>query len=249
MPSSRQLLAISTFVIAIGLLLQIFSSEVYKPINMPPHWLTTSPLLRRLPHTPRRTFSPYSLAGSIQSIPNSFRAFSSASTMSSKSFHDAVQERRSYYALNKESPISDKQLSKIIKDAVLYTPSSFNSQSSRIVVLLAAEHDKFWEITKEVLKPNVPDADQFATTVKKLDGFKAGYGTVCMSKELGVTASLTIKYRSCSSKIRTQFKNSSMRSHFTRINSPNGASTLQPCTNTSSGLASKPKDSVATFSM
>lgn len=216
---------------------------------MPLHWLTTSPLLRWLPHTvPRRNFSPYSLAGSIQSIPNSFRAFSSSSIMSSKSFHDAVQERRSYYALNKESPISDKQLSKIIKNAVLYTPSSFNSQSSRIVVLLAAEHDKFWEITKEVLKPNVPDADQFATTLKKLDGFKAGYGTVCLSKELGVIVSLTIKYRSCSLKIRTQFKNSNMRSHFTRINSPNGASTLQPCTNTSSGLASKPKASVATFS-
>lgn len=96
----------------------------------------------------------------------------------SKSFFDAVQERRSHYLLNKESPISDKQLSKIIKDAVLHTPSSFNSQSSRLVVLLGAEHDKFWEITKEVLKPNVPDEAQFAATVKKLDGFKAGYGTV-----------------------------------------------------------------------
>lgn len=98
---------------------------------------------------------------------------------SSKSFADAVQERRSYYQLNKESPISDKQLEKIVKDAVLYTPSSFNSQSSRVVVLLHGEHDKFWEITKEVLKPNVPDKDAFAATVKKLDGFKAGYGTVC----------------------------------------------------------------------
>lgn len=114
---------------------------------------------------------------------------------SSKSFAEAVQERRSYYQLNKESPISDKQLEKIVKDAVLHSPSSFNSQSTRVVVLLHAEHDKFWEITKEVLKPNIPDADQFASTVKKLDGFKAGYGTVSISFEkhsgIGITSLTT----------------------------------------------------------
>ncbi|KAE9992523.1 hypothetical protein EG327_008660 [Venturia inaequalis] len=97
---------------------------------------------------------------------------------SSKSFAEAVQERRSYYQLNKESPISDTQLEEIVKDAVLHTPSSFNSQSTRLVVLLHGEHDKFWEITKEVLKPNIPDAQQLAKTVKKLDGFKAAYGTI-----------------------------------------------------------------------
>lgn len=147
-----------------------------------PAIFSISTFLRRLPYASIRPYLPtYTHRSTNPTIPQSARSFSSSSTKmsSSKSFADAVQERRSYYQLNKESPISDKQLEKIVKDAVLYTPSSFNSQSSRVVVLLHAEHDKFWEITKEVLKPNVPDADQFAATVKKLDGFKAGYGTVC----------------------------------------------------------------------
>ncbi|TLD36116.1 Nitroreductase-like protein [Venturia nashicola] len=39
------------------------------------------------------------------------------------------------------------------------------------------------EITKEASKPKVLDADEFATTVKKLDGFKTGYGTAELQAE------------------------------------------------------------------
>ncbi|TID23434.1 Nitroreductase-like protein [Venturia nashicola] len=102
---------------------------------------------------------------------------------SSKSFADADQERTSYFQLNKESPISDNKLRKLVTDTVLNARSSFSqsiiSQSIiRAVLLLHPEHEKFWEITKEVSKPKVLDADEFATTVKKLDGFKAGYDTI-----------------------------------------------------------------------
>jgi hypothetical protein len=91
---------------------------------------------------------------------------------------DAVKERRTYYALNKNAPISDDRIEELVKETVLNVPSSFNSQSARLVVLLKDEHDRFWEMVKEVLRPQVP-AEQFANTEKKLDGFKAGYGSVC----------------------------------------------------------------------
>jgi predicted oxidoreductase (fatty acid repression mutant protein) len=94
-----------------------------------------------------------------------------------KSFFDAVQERRSYYQLNKESPISDKQITEIAEKAILHVPSSFNSQSTRLVVLLNKEHDQFWDYVLEVLKPLTPE-EQFPNTEKKIQGFKAGYGTV-----------------------------------------------------------------------
>lgn len=136
-----------------------------------------STLLRRLQHTSAWPFSQIWNRSAIDSIPRYARAFSS-SPDASKAFLDTVRERRSYYALNKESPISDAQLSQILKDTVLHVPSSFNSQSARLVTLLGAEHDKFWEIVKQVLRPSVPE-EQFAGTVKKLDGFKAAYGTVC----------------------------------------------------------------------
>ncbi|GED13498.1 hypothetical protein AMI01nite_14890 [Aneurinibacillus migulanus] len=39
----------------------------------------------------------------------------------------------------------------------LYAPTSFNMQSGRIVVLMDAEHEKFWDIVKETLRPRVPE--------------------------------------------------------------------------------------------
>lgn len=180
MPSSRQILTTSTLLIAIlALLLRVLDPSAYNFGTMSPAILSIPTFLRRLPHASIRPYLP-STSPYPSIISNSARSFSNflPRMSSSKSFADAVQERRSYYQLNKESPISDQRLEKIVKDTILHTPSAFNSQSTRLVVLLHANHDKFWEITKEVLKSNVPDADQFAATVKKLDGFKAGYGTV-----------------------------------------------------------------------
>ncbi|KAH7113249.1 Nitroreductase-like protein [Dendryphion nanum] len=96
---------------------------------------------------------------------------------SQKSFLQAVKDRRTIYALNKEAPIKDSEIVDIVKQVVLHVPSSFNSQSARLVVLLNEEHDKFWDATTEVLKAIVP-ADQFPSTEQKLQGFKAGKGTV-----------------------------------------------------------------------
>ena len=48
----------------------------------------------------------------------------------------AVKARRTYYHLKKESPIDDGKIQEIIGQAILHAPSSFNSQSSRSIVLL-----------------------------------------------------------------------------------------------------------------
>lgn len=61
---------------------------------------------------------------------------------SSKTFLDAIKERRTIYQLNKEAPKSDKEISELINQVVLHVPSSFNSQSTRVVLLLNAEHEK-----------------------------------------------------------------------------------------------------------
>ncbi|KAF2748227.1 Nitroreductase [Sporormia fimetaria CBS 119925] len=96
---------------------------------------------------------------------------------SAKPFLDAVKERRTYYALNRNLTISEKEVQDIVKDVVLHVPSSFNSQSARLVVLLNEEHERFWDFTLEVLKTMVP-AEQMEPTEKKLAGFRAAYGTV-----------------------------------------------------------------------
>jgi predicted oxidoreductase (fatty acid repression mutant protein) len=112
---------------------------------------------------------------------SSTRHFSStaptATASMSAPFLDAIKNRRTIYALKKESTISDKQVQDIVEQAVLHVPSSFNSQSTRVVLLVKEEHDKLWDIAKEVLKSIVTE-EQWKSTEQRLNGFQAAYGTV-----------------------------------------------------------------------
>lgn len=95
-----------------------------------------------------------------------------------KSFKEALLNRRTYYTISNKSLISDQEIEDIVKFAVTNVPSAFNSQSTRVVLLLGENHKKLWNITKETLRKIVP-ADAFPATEAKIDGaFAAGYGTV-----------------------------------------------------------------------
>lgn len=106
-----------------------------------------------------------------------------------KEFKKMVENRRSYYAIDKKSPVSDQEIREIIEHAVKYVPSAFNSQSARVVLLLGENHDKLWEITRETLRKIVP-ADSFASTDAKIDGFKNGYGTIMFFEDQTVIEGL-----------------------------------------------------------
>jgi len=88
-------------------------------------------------------------------------------------------QRRTQYALGRQLPISEAQVEALIHQAMRLAPSSFNSQSSRAIILFGAPSVHLWQvITREALRPLVPDAAAWATTQAKLDGFAAGAGTV-----------------------------------------------------------------------
>jgi predicted oxidoreductase (fatty acid repression mutant protein) len=106
-----------------------------------------------------------------------------------KTLKDAITHRRSYYAIGKQSTVSDAEIEEIIRLAVTHVPSAFNSQSSRVVLLLGEHHTKLWSIAKETLRKIVP-ADAFAATEQKLDSFDAGYGTVLFFEDQSVVQSL-----------------------------------------------------------
>lgn len=106
-----------------------------------------------------------------------------------QNFIDAVKARRSYYGISKENVTTDDRIKEIISEAVKYTPSAFNSQSSRVVLLLEKEHDKFWDITMESLRKIVP-AEAFASTEEKINSFKSGYGTVLYFEDQNVVTGL-----------------------------------------------------------
>ncbi len=86
-----------------------------------------------------------------------------------KDFYTTLKERRTYYGINKEVKISDERIKEIVEFAVKYTPSAFNSQTARIVVLSGEAHNKLWDITTETLRKVVGDSD-FSGTQQK-NGF------------------------------------------------------------------------------
>ncbi len=109
--------------------------------------------------------------------------------MMTKDFYTAIKERRSYYGINKEIQVSDEKIKEIVEFAVKHTPSAFNSQTTRVVVLTGAAHDKLWDITTQELKKAVGERD-FTSTQQKMDSFKAGYGTVLFFEDQSIVKSL-----------------------------------------------------------
>jgi predicted oxidoreductase (fatty acid repression mutant protein) len=54
----------------------------------------------------------------------------------------ATEHRRSYYALSPKSTVPDSEIVKIAETALLNVPSAFSNESTRIAVLLGANHTK-----------------------------------------------------------------------------------------------------------
>ncbi|MGE7919644.1 nitroreductase family protein [Viridibacillus sp. NPDC093762] len=115
--------------------------------------------------------------------------------MTKKDFATAVEERRSVYVINNEAIVSDERIQEIVEHAVKHTPSSFNSQTARAVVLLGEQHSKLWSITTETLRQVVP-ADDFAPTEEKMNMFGAGYGTVLFFEDQSIVKGLQEKFPS-----------------------------------------------------
>ena len=102
--------------------------------------------------------------------------------------------RRTQYALGRNLPLSEAEIDALIRQAMRVAPSSFNSQSSRAVILFGAASEKLWKvITKETLRPMVP-ADAFASTDAKMDAFAAGAGTVLFYEDQDVIKELQQKF-------------------------------------------------------
>jgi Predicted oxidoreductase related to nitroreductase len=111
----------------------------------------------------------------------------------SKNLFSAIADRRSYYGISKEAVASDERIKEIIDHAVKYTPSAFNSQSTRVVLLLGKQHDRLWDLAMDALRKIVP-AEHFADTENKINSFKNGYGTVLYFEDSSVVEDLQQKF-------------------------------------------------------
>ena len=109
-------------------------------------------------------------------------------------FMDALKNRRSYYQLSDEKVVPEARIEEIVKDTLLCIPSSFNAQSTRIVLLFGEEHKKLWSITLDALR-EVMDGDRFPATQTKIsESFLSGYGTILYFEDTSVVNGLSNKY-------------------------------------------------------
>lgn len=108
----------------------------------------------------------------------------------SNSFIELIKKRRTIYSLGNNLPVSQDRIAALIKEAVKHSPTAFNSQSSRVVVLFGENHKKLWNIVKDTLRAIVP-AEAFAATEGKIDNaFLSGAGTVLFFEDQSVVKGL-----------------------------------------------------------
>ncbi|MDO3411712.1 nitroreductase family protein [Saccharibacillus sp. CPCC 101409] len=107
-----------------------------------------------------------------------------------KEFFEALKSRRSIYGIDKNTSVDEAKIQEIVEEAVKYTPTSFNSQTSRAVILFGEQHDKLWDITLDELKKVAVSDEAFEATTGKINSFKSGYGTILFFEDQEIVQNL-----------------------------------------------------------
>lgn len=106
---------------------------------------------------------------------------------------EAIEKRRTQYALGRNITQAQEEITALIEEAIKLSPSAFNSQSSRAVILFGQQSEKFWHIVMNELRIIVP-ADKFAPTETKINSFAAGVGTILFYEDQQIITSLQQQY-------------------------------------------------------
>lgn len=83
---------------------------------------------------------------------------------------NSLKERRTYYNINKNLPVSEKEIEEKVKEITELVPDAFNMKSARVVLAFGEKHDQLWDAVYDVFEGQVAR--------EKIDSFKAGAGTV-----------------------------------------------------------------------
>lgn len=104
-------------------------------------------------------------------------------------FLESIALRRSIYSLGNTLPVAKEEVTRTIQEAVRTSPSAFNSQSARVIILYGDESKKLWKIVLDALMKIVPE-NQVADTKAKIAAFDSGAGTVLVFEDMDVIKNL-----------------------------------------------------------
>jgi len=108
-------------------------------------------------------------------------------------FVDYLKQRRSIYALGAEISLADAEIEQLISGIIENTPSAFNSQSQKVLLLFGESHHRLWDIVGQELKKIVPEAD-FPRSKANIDSFRKARGSVVFFDDEGITKNLMERF-------------------------------------------------------
>ncbi|EHN59807.1 nitroreductase family protein [Oenococcus kitaharae] len=94
------------------------------------------------------------------------------------SYLELLKSRRSIRTIGKNVDYSKEEITDLVEQVIKESPTAFNNQTVRSIILFGKSSDLVWEIIAERLKAEVPSPEAYDRTKAKIDSFEAGFGTI-----------------------------------------------------------------------
>ncbi len=107
---------------------------------------------------------------------------------------EPILTRHSQYDLNNSLPTGIEKVEELLGNILLTTPSAFNSQPVRMVLLTGAAHHRHWDLIKSLLIEKIGEEKYADGTADKIRGFRNAAGTVLFFDDEEVTRSLQERF-------------------------------------------------------
>lgn len=99
---------------------------------------------------------------------------------------EGLKQRRSYYEINKELPVSKEKIKEVVEEVTELVPDAMNMKSARVVVVFGEDHDSLWDEIEATFEGKVPH--------EKILSFRNGAGTILYFYDETVVQGLAEKF-------------------------------------------------------
>jgi uncharacterized protein len=99
-----------------------------------------------------------------------------------KSVLDAIESRRTIYTISPDNaPVPNSRVLEIVTHVLKHSPSSYNSQTARAVVIFDDQHRKYWDAVEAGVEKVVPPAVWSGMLSGAIKSFRNGGKGGCFS--------------------------------------------------------------------
>ena len=97
-----------------------------------------------------------------------------------------LEKRRSIYNIGNDLPISEDEVTTLVKDLTELVPDAFDMKSARVIILFNEKHHFFWDTVFNIFDGKI--------SKEKIESFKSGAGTILYFYDKNVVQVLQEKF-------------------------------------------------------